>query len=125
METRAKAGGQHGINGEFYKGGQFLPGSEDTVPGQRRHAKRSQKPRKVEIAPYCWQYAPAGKVSIWTGIANLVRFVGETGYSKETGRTGTIEPVDFNWQGMGWTEAGYQSFLNDVAAWNAGERWTD
>jgi len=53
---RAKKGGEIGLNGELYKGGQFLPSSETTVKGLIRIPKGSGK---KEIAPYVYDYAPA------------------------------------------------------------------
>lgn len=56
-EFRAKKGGQVGINGEFYQGGQFLPSSEATVKGAHKAIVR--KGKKAEVAPYVWAEAPA------------------------------------------------------------------
>jgi len=56
-ETRASAGGQIGLNGEFYKGGQFLPSSKDTVKGAQKPTVK--KGTKKEVAPYVWRPAPA------------------------------------------------------------------
>lgn len=52
--SQAKAGGQTGINGEWYEGGQFLPGSEDTIKG----AIKIKAGTKAQIAPYMWGTAP-------------------------------------------------------------------
>lgn len=53
---QAVKGGEQGLNGEFYKGGQFLPSSEKTVKGMQNGRKSTGK---REIAPYVWDYAPA------------------------------------------------------------------
>jgi len=58
--TRAKAGGEYGVNGEFYQGGQFLPSSPTTEKGKytRKQIKSSSSGRKWEIESYKWEYAP-------------------------------------------------------------------
>jgi hypothetical protein len=57
VNGRAQAGGEQGINGEWYDGGQFLPSSENTVKGVIQVTIR--KGAKKEVAPYVWQPAPA------------------------------------------------------------------
>jgi hypothetical protein len=54
---QAKAGGERGMNGEFYKGGQFLPSSENTVKGAQ--TVTFHKGTKKEIAPFVWEASPA------------------------------------------------------------------
>lgn len=54
--NQAKKGGEKGLNGEQYKGGQFLPSSERTVKGA---VKIKASSGKKEIAPFVWQVAPA------------------------------------------------------------------
>jgi hypothetical protein len=70
-EGRAKKGGEIGLNGEHYKGGQFLPSSEKTVKGLIRIPKGSGK---KEIAPYVYAYAPADDMlSIYDRIGHACR----------------------------------------------------
>jgi hypothetical protein len=57
LNGRAKAGGEQGVNGEWYDGGQFLPSSENTVKGVIKITVR--KGTKREITPYVWEAAPA------------------------------------------------------------------
>lgn len=121
VTTRAKKGGEYGVNGEFYNGGEFLPSSPYTVKGATK-AEAKRITRKQEIAPYCWKVAPNGEQSIWSCIRSLVYFV-ESTYSKEAGKTGIVAPVSFSWKGMGWTEQGYNEFKQLVERWNKGERW--
>lgn len=65
VRTQAKVGGEVGLNGEFYKGGEFLPSSEKTVKG----AYKIKKGTKAEIAPYVWQASPeADMLSIYDRI---------------------------------------------------------
>lgn len=55
-QNRAAAGGEIGINGEKYDGGQFLPSSENTIKGMIKVAPRG---KKQQIAPYQWAATPA------------------------------------------------------------------
>lgn len=55
---RAKAGGEIGKNGEFYKGGQYLPSSETTVKGSISIKIQKSTGRK-EVSPYVFDYPPA------------------------------------------------------------------
>lgn len=57
-KTRAIAGGEYGVNGEFYQGGEFLPSSPTTVKGEVKKSETVFKPRKQQIAPYVWEVQP-------------------------------------------------------------------
>jgi len=116
--TQATKGGETGLNGEFYKGGQFLPNSEETIKGAQ-NSKNEPKSRKQEIAPYCWQASE--KAAIWPKISPVVKFVGKTSYSKETGKTGQVELV-ISVNGY-WTEEAIDSFQSLIEMWNNGEMW--
>lgn len=118
---QAKTGGEYGLNGEWYKGGQFLPSSETTIKGMQNQASITAKPRKQEVAPYLWVVSE--KQAIWPSISNLVKFVGKTTYSKETGKVGQVEVVSFNHKAMGWSDEGLREFEQLVERWNQGERW--
>ena len=62
----AAAGGEIGVNGEDYKGGQFLPSSAKTVKGAKR---RPLVTGKKPIGPYLWAAQPApDMVSIYDRI---------------------------------------------------------
>lgn len=56
MGNQAKKGGEYGINGSFYEGGQFLPKSETTEKGKTKFSKSGEK--KIETAPYLWLKTP-------------------------------------------------------------------
>ncbi len=56
--TRAKAGGETGINGEFYQGGQYLPSSPTTEKGAFKTSKRPKGTGKREVEPYVWEIPP-------------------------------------------------------------------
>jgi len=122
--AQAKAGGQRGINGEWYEGGQFLPSSETTVKGEFARGQQAQqaKPRKQEIALYKWEVSE--QESIWqaVGVGAYTKFT-KTGYSKETGAQGILETVeDTNfWQNT--SEEAQNEIRELVTRWNNGERW--
>lgn len=59
---RAQAGGQVGMNGMWYEGGQYLP---NTQLGKTESSKRTAKVRKTEIEPYKWVENPDNKRSIY------------------------------------------------------------
>ena len=115
--TRAKAGGQHGKNGEWYEGGQFLPSSETTEKGAFSKDQRQARPRKQEIAPYRWEIS--GKSAIWPKVEAVCKFH-KTGYSKETGAQGWLEIVAIP---SSWTQEGIEEVRELVKKWNSGERW--
>jgi len=117
---RAKRGGEIGMNGEQYKGGQFLPNT--TLPKGANSSETKKVTGKQEVAPYLWQVSPNGEKSIWSTIGLIVKFVGKTSYSKETGKVGTVE-LAINPQAMGWTEEGTSQVLDLINRWNKGERW--
>ena len=53
MKAQAVKGGQIGVNGYFYIGGQFLPSTEEPPKGSKKF--RANPQYKVEIAPYTWE----------------------------------------------------------------------
>lgn len=66
---RAPRGGQTGINGEFYRGGTFLP----TTTQPKRGASERTSSNREEIAPYQWAAPPEpGLRSIYTVIRGAV-----------------------------------------------------
>lgn len=120
---RATKGGQYGKNGEWYDGGQFLPGSENTIKGEFNRAKVQPQnaPRKQEVAPY--KYEISDRPAIWPKVQIAARFH-KTGYSKETGAQGWLEfNEDFNWQAMGWTQEAVKETKELINRWNNGERY--
>ena len=124
VTTRAAKGGQHGVNGEFYEGGQFLPSSPTTVKGEFSRAKTTQqaKPRKQEIAPYKWEVSE--QKSIWqaVGVGTYTKFT-KTGYSKETGAQGILETIETTNFWKKTPEKTQAEIRELVIRWNNGERW--
>ncbi len=107
--TRAKAGGEIGMNGERYEGGQFLPST--TLPKMTVQQKRKGS-GKQEIAPYVWEVAPAeNQRSLYKMIETLTTL--------NNGRLEAIDnPKAYNY--FGETKEAIQKLANK---WNAGERW--
>lgn len=68
MAHNAKAGGEIGANGEFYKGGQFVADSADTVKGKYL----ASGPRKICVEPYKWVVAAPDTFAVWQLIQHNV-----------------------------------------------------
>lgn len=69
---RAKAGGQIGVNGYNYKGGQFLPSTE-APPGLISKTHKNTNLKKAQIAPYKWEQTPEyGMRSIYELISSNI-----------------------------------------------------
>lgn len=67
---RAKKGGEIGNNGEFYKGGAFLPNT--TLPKRGSSARHSRAPQQGLVAPGLKADVPEGKRPIFQRIMNFV-----------------------------------------------------
>lgn len=74
MATRAKAGGEIGRNGEFYKGGTYLP---STALPKRGPASRKAATRRALVKPGVWDTVPADRVAIYPRIQPFVNVDGE------------------------------------------------
>lgn len=86
-KVRAKAGGEQGINGEWYEGGQFLPSSKYTVKGEHKFDNKKQaqpKTHKIEIEPYKWVEANENDTSIMQRYGNFIIFDWNKGTAKPT-----------------------------------------
>jgi hypothetical protein len=114
---KANKGGEVGVNGEFYKGGRFLPNNPDRA---KVEGSAPRKARKIEIEPFNWVAAPAGFVALfgmldqraaYDRVANTFGAVDEN-YLRHTCRTMTATELE--------TEERRVRTL--VAAYNRGER---
>ena len=114
---KAKKGGQYGKNGEFYRGGQFLPSSPNTIKGEfGSSGTKKTSVYRVEIGPREWVEAPEGKRSIWTTIAGIF-----AKYDWDTGRL----VLRTNPQTLTYFDTTEDEAQNLVDRWNAGERWME
>lgn len=66
--AHAKAGGEVGINGEWYEGGKFLPENEVTLP-----SFRLSSPKYAMVAPATRGKSARGYLHIWENIRNYAR----------------------------------------------------
>lgn len=140
---RAKKGGEIGLNGETYKGGQFLPSSEKTVKGSIS-VRIPKGTGKKEIAPYTWEVAPADDMlSIYDRITHCtLDNRRECKYIKGLGFEGfrftevlkTFSPSvgkypqdwDFKreqWKTKEYSEEWIEFISGLMERFNAGERW--
>ena len=106
-QVRAKAGGQIGINGEFFEGGQFLPSA--TLPKREREkierAATGREQFERGFGADNWQVPPVGKAPILRHFSTFMnqRFMDH----------------------MGFNEAELEQFAALKKMWEAGERWFD
>lgn len=107
---RAKRGGETGMNGERYEGGQFLPNTD--LPKIAKLAKKVGT-GKQEIAPYVWEVPPDGKWSLMWKYGTVWAWSAD----KKTVRLN--DNVNVNYFG-----ATYLAEASEAAQkWNNGERW--
>ena len=114
-KTRAQAGGEIGINGERYDGGQFLPSSPHTIKGEMKKSNARKGSGKQEIAPYKWEVAPDGMVSIFRMIGGVV-----ASYNRGT------EKMEYSNNAQAEKYYGYTKteVLELIERYNSGEMWT-
>lgn len=114
MTARARRGGENGMNGERYEGGQFLPST--TLPKMTpKDTKRGTG--KVEIAPYVWEVPPTPEYqSIYRQIAGIVARWVEYQIRLEVIPEGNDKPFEY----YKITREQAQALVD---AWNRGERW--
>lgn len=126
---QAKKGGEMGVNGAWYEGGQFLPSSENTIQGLQAHKDYPRAGGRKLIAPYVWGTAPAdGMLSIFDRIEHFCLDNRKAcQYVKGQGFQGLqLEPYD-----RLMTDCYNRPFLPEHKAWitsmaerwNRGERW--
>lgn len=117
-KTRAQTGGETGVNGEFYRGGQFLPSSPTMEKGAFKQSKRRKGTGKQEIEPYVWEIPPtetAKPVNLAMFVAMPVREGREiVGYERyEPAIRGSLKDEMF----MGW-------HIDElIEMYNSGQRW--
>lgn len=108
---QAKTGGQSGMNGEWYKGGQFLPST--TLPKQaQRKVKRGSG--KQETAPYIWKVPPEGMTSLYAMIQTFCR----------VNTDGTLSPLQSQ-QPFDYYGVDKEQVTMLAEQWSDGETWID
>lgn len=123
---RAIKGGQVGLNGERYEGGQFLPST--TQPKQARPTREIAAGKKQAVAPYVWQATPqANLIAIYGRVESCVTDNRrDCQYVKGTGFVGLqLTPRKIMLDSLG-QDAG-EDWKNFIAMlcekFNAGEVW--
>ena len=112
---RAAKGGEVGANGEWYEGGKFI----NTTPENKK--REGSKPRgtgKQEIAPYVWEVAAEGQISLYRQFAGSFGKVVNGTAILTDGGNGDRLPAILNYVGKTVVQA--QLIID---RWNAGERW--
>ena len=109
IHNRAKVGGEQGMNGEWYEGGQFLP-STMLPKGFQIISKKGSG--KQEIQPYDYQIAPAENLrSIYKSIEMLVNI-----------KHGEMI-ITASQQTINYYEVDVDKLQSLVDLWSDGERW--
>lgn len=116
MAHKAKTGGEIGANGEFYKGGQFVADSENTIKGSNNSVKSSHR---IQIEPYKWIEADKTvlPVMVSAGIGTVSRF--ENGNNKDYSKIILIENAQELCNRNKWNIEIVKSF---ISRYNNGER---
>lgn len=107
-QVRAKKGGEFGANGEWYEGGKFI----NTNPVYSKSHKPSRSTGKQEVAPYVWEVAPAGMVSLYRQFAGV--------FGKVVNGTAILTCSD---QTLAYYRQTRESIQAMIDRWNSGERW--
>lgn len=108
METqkRAAKGGQHGVNGEWYEGGKFLPNTE------KPKGTNGRGTGKVEIEPFKW-VAAEGRKSLYKLFAGVLGVVGRDG----------VAVLRVNDETLAYYRTTREEAQAMIDRYNAGERW--
>ena len=116
MAHKAKAGGEIGANGEFYKGGQFVADNPNTAKGS--NPKKSQ--HKIQIEPYKWVVADADEFPIMNaaGIGTVSKF-DDTYDIYNYQKIVLADDAEYLCKRNGWN---LEQIKNFIARYNAGER---
>ncbi len=111
-QKRAKVGGEYGVNGLWYDGGEFLPSTE---MGKLPTKGKSKGTGKQEIEPYKWEVAPAD------GLKSIYRqFVGVFGYYERATNRLIVNCSD---ETLAYFNTNRFAVEVMAAKFNKGERW--
>lgn len=110
--ARATAGGQVGVNGDFYRGGEFLPSTDAAKGTWRREQAKIQKEmaRKVQVAFGEWTTRPSLDVKAIFSLAGV--------YANFNGATPVAIAAACEYAKVDASKV--QAWLD---RWIAGERW--
>lgn len=114
---RAKAGGEVGLNGEWYAGGRFLP---STVLPSRSRSAGSKSPKKVLVSPGVLATPPVdGAVAIFAALREFMHIDQDSQLATVFDRPDAAiqHYISEN------VESGRAYLQAAVAAYNAGQRW--
>ena len=115
--ARAIKGGQTGVNGEWYEGGQFLP---ETQLGKLPKRTKVAGTGKQEIEPYKWAVPPIGSTELTRSIFRYMggRFIDASHFRK----TGEMK-VSCTPETMALYKENVFHLAVLAAKYNKGERW--
>ena len=128
--SRAQAGVETvGINGYIYKGGQFLPHTENKAEkmAKREEAKRkAYMSRKQQIEPYNWQLPPSEKVKpLFIFLVDYINWqVWHSTKQWELISWNRIAKI-YNSFGNELTETSKAKITEQFEQWVAGVRWIE
>lgn len=113
--NRAKAGGQQGVNGEWYEGGKFLPSKADRA---KQAPPALSRGRKAEIEPYVWEERPVDwAMPIWGSVKEFIDH-------PHLRRTGELRlRTDLEMSGPHWPYDSREVLQRHVDALIDGFRW--
>jgi hypothetical protein len=132
MKTQAKIGGETGVNGYFYKGGQFLP-STQAEPGKWKIGKKWVTTRREMVAPGVWEVQPTPFSRALFSIAGVGHFTKIVGDKLEVnsavfcndGFTPVTAELELRPGVRGVLGKEALTLGEVVEAWNNGARWFD
>jgi len=115
--SQAKKGGQVGLNGEFYTGGQFLPSSERTEKGLLgTQTKTAKKPFMQEVAPFLREVKPEGMQSIFVIVSGK--------FGKYNHQTKQLDYAN-NKTAENYFNTKEEIVLKLIALYNSGQKWVE
>lgn len=130
-KKQAPVGGTTGINGYFYKGGQFLP-STQAEPGKWKIGKKWVRSSMEKTGPNEWSHQPtpfSRSLFVLAGVGYLTRLRDGKLEVNADARDYAGRPVTGDMEirpgvkGVHNTES--LKLQEIVDAWNAGQRWFD
>lgn len=116
-QQRAKAGGEHGANGEWYEGGKFIATTDHPKADSRRQRRGSGS--RVLVEPGKLEIAEAGHHAIFSQIRVFL----DNDHMSSKGLARISSRFDEGHPAVAMYSHGLQSLRNLAERYNAGERW--